>query len=172
MAKTLWKAVMKRVHENLPNHAFSVPQGIVRATVCSKSGKLPIPGLCDGHLTTEYFAEGNVPTETCNVHYQGEFCSYDQLPASPECPFKYIGVRELSPDDPSLKSGSPQIITNADGTTSLGTAHCHHNAEFFASPDANAIIEAERYAMDQAALAAQQAAEAAAAEAAAAEAAQ
>ena len=160
VAKTLWKAVMERVHENLPNQAFTVPQGIVRGTVCSKSGKAPIPGLCDGSLTTEYFAEGTIPTETCTVHYQGEYCNYDQVPASPECPFKYIGVRELSPDDPVLKSGSGQIIYNEDGTTSLSdTARCHHNAEFFANPDAQSIIEGERWQMDQAAIAAQQAAE-------------
>ena len=95
------------------------------------------------------------------MHYQGEFCSYDQLPAAPECPFKYIGVRELSPDDPVLQNGTPQIIQNEDGTQSFGdgTTYCHHNAEFFANPDAAAIIEAERWQMDQAAAAAAQAAQ-------------
>ncbi|MBR1930124.1 MAG: transglycosylase domain-containing protein [Lachnospiraceae bacterium] len=157
VAKTLWRAIMKRVHENLPNQPFTVPAGIVRATVCSRSGKAPIPGLCDGSLTTEYFAEGTVPTETCDVHYQGEFCSYDQLPASPECPFKYIRSGELPlPEDPALRSGSSQ----AGGSAS----HCQHNADFYANPDHEAIEAAQREEMNQAALAAQIAAEQAAAE--------
>ena len=71
LAKKLWRAVMSKVHEDLPSQSFQVPSGIVTATVCSQSGKLPIPGLCDGTLKTEYFAEGTVPTESCDVHYQG-----------------------------------------------------------------------------------------------------
>ena len=62
LAKKLWRAVMSQIHADLPNEPFSVPAGIVTATVCSKSGKLPIPGLCDGSLNTEYFADGVTPT--------------------------------------------------------------------------------------------------------------
>ena len=58
LAKTLWKAVMEQIHAELPSATFEVPDGIVTATVCSKSGKLPISGLCDGTLITEYFEEG------------------------------------------------------------------------------------------------------------------
>ena len=43
LAKTLWRAAMSKIHENLENKAFSVPADIVTATVCSQSGKLPIP---------------------------------------------------------------------------------------------------------------------------------
>mgnify|MGYP002508053670 FL=1 len=73
IAKTLWRTVMKRIHENLPNEPFSTPAGIVRASVCSRSGLRPIPGVCDvrGTVYTEYFADGTVPTESCNVHYEG-----------------------------------------------------------------------------------------------------
>ena len=70
VSKTLWRKVMKRVHEDLPNTQFPVPSGIVQVAVCSQSGKLPIPGLCDGCVYTEYFAEGTEPTESCDVHYQ------------------------------------------------------------------------------------------------------
>ena len=54
VSKTLWRKVMKRVHEDLPNTQFPVPSGIVQVAVCSQSGKLPIPGLCDGCVYTEY----------------------------------------------------------------------------------------------------------------------
>ena len=57
LSRTLWRAVMKRVHEDLPAEQFPVPQGLVQAEVCSRSGLLPIPGLCDDCIVTEYFAE-------------------------------------------------------------------------------------------------------------------
>ncbi len=64
LAKKLWRAVMSQIHEGLPSQSFSVPAGIVTATVCSRSGKIPIDGLCSGTARTEYFAEGTVPTTT------------------------------------------------------------------------------------------------------------
>ena len=154
LAKKLWRAVMSRIHEELPSESFQRPSsGIVTATVCSRSGKLPIAGLCDGTLATEYFAEGTVPTESCDVHYQGFLCQYTNLPASEPCPFKVEGVAELVPiEDPSLWQGSAitQQVTNADGSVSTisvppaETNTCPHNAEFFAQPDAEAIIEQQR----------------------------
>ena len=46
LAKTLWRAAMSKIHENLENKSFDVPSDIVTATVCSKSGKLPIDWVC------------------------------------------------------------------------------------------------------------------------------
>ncbi len=175
LAKKLWRSVMAEIHTDLPNEAFSVPAGIVTATVCSKSGKLPIPGLCDATLTTEYFAEGTVPTESCNVHYQGSICQYSSLPATEFCPFKVEGVLELTPiEDVSLQSGSATTaqVTNPDGSVSTVTVPanqinlCPHNAEFFATPGYEAIIEQQRSEIQQRNIAAQQAALAAQQEAA------
>ncbi len=176
LAKKLWRAVMSQIHEDLPNEAFTVPAGIVTATVCSKSGKLPIPGLCDATLNTEYFADGTVPTANCDVHYQGSVCQYSGLPATDLCPFKTEGILELTPiEDASLQSGSATTveITNEDGTTSTVTIPpnqtntCPHTAEFFATPGYEATVEQQRQeivqrtiaAQQQAALAAQQAAQ-------------
>lgn len=140
VAKTLWRAVMKRVHENLPNQAFPVPEGIVTATVCADSGKSPIPGVCP--TKSEIFAEGTVPTEACDVHYVGEVCAYDNLPASPECPFKISRVVTMSfPEDPALQSGS----SHRGGTG----ARCQHNAAFFANPDYESILAAQRWELEQ-----------------------
>lgn len=159
LAKKLWRAVMSRIHEDLPAESFTMPSGIVQATVCSRSGKLPIAGLCDGTLTTEYFAEGCVPTESCDVHYQGPICQYSNQPACEQCPFKVDGVLEVIPSDDPLMSGDPtlpeqqeaqtQEIVNEDGTiTSIpvpgSTGSCPHNAEFFANPAAEALIEQQR----------------------------
>lgn len=171
LAKKLWRAVMSRIHEDLPAESFTMPSGIVQATVCSRSGKLPIAGLCDGTLTTEYFAEGCVPTESCDVHYQGPICQYSNQPACEQCPFKVDGVLEVIPSDDPLMSGDPtlpeqqeaqtQEIVNEDGTiTSIpvpgSTGSCPHNAEFFTNPDAEAIIEQQRAEIAAAACQAQQ----------------
>lgn len=175
LAKKLWRAVMSRIHEDLPAESFTMPSGIVQATVCSRSGKLPIAGLCDGTLTTEYFAEGCVPTESCDVHYQGPICQYSNQPACEQCPFKVDGVLEVIPSDDPLMSGDPtlpeqqeaqtQEIVNEDGTiTSIpvpgSTGSCPHNAEFFANPDAEALIEQQRAEIAAAAWQAQQQAQA------------
>lgn len=175
LAKKLWRAAMSQIHAELPAKSFEMPVngGIVTATVCSKSGLLPIPGVCDGTLTTEYFAEGTVPTETCNVHYQGMICQYSnpQLPACETCPFKVAGVLEMTPaEDPALQQGSQsamattdtegqtatittpvtQEIVNEDGTVTTITVpqtqtnYCIHTAEFMSQPGADAIIEQQR----------------------------
>lgn len=156
VAKTLWRTVMERIHENLPNESFPIPSGLVQAQVCSQSGKLPIPGLCDALncVVTEYFAEGTVPTESCNVHYQGNICAYDGLPACPDCPFSYPGTTTLPLiEDPALVSGSTMIIQNPDGTQSVQapptTNHCQHDATFFANPDYEALINQQRWTIDQ-----------------------
>lgn len=179
LAKKLWRAVMSQIHEDLPSESFSVPSGIVTATVCSRSGKLPIAGLCDGTLRTEYFAEGTVPTETCDVHYAGQICQYSMLPAREFCPFKVEGVLELTPiENVALQSGSSTSTTqvvNEDGSVSEvpvpapQTNMCPHDEAFFATPGYEATIEAQRAEIAQrnaeaAAAAAQAAAETAAQE--------
>ncbi len=163
LAKKLWRAAMSKIHENLENTAFKMPTdgALVTATVCSKSGKLPIAGWCDGCLTTEYFAEGSVPTETCNVHYQGMVCQYSNpsLPACETCPFKVEAVLEMTPPEaPALLSGQPeaslppitQEVTNEDGSVSTITIpqsqvqYCMHNPEFMTQPGAEEIIGRQR----------------------------
>lgn len=160
LAKKMWRVVMSQIHEDLPSESFNVPSGIVTATVCSRSGKLPIAGLCDGTLRTEYFAEGTVPTETCDVHYAGQICQYSNLPARELCPFKVEGVIELTPVEPvALQSGSPtasQVAptapepTGEEGaegavpTPAPQTNMCPHDEAFFATPGYEGLIEAQR----------------------------
>ena len=183
LAKKLWRSVMSKIHEGLENEPFNIPSGIVTATVCSRSGKLPIEGLCNGTLRSEYFADGTVPVETCDVHYAGQVCTYSSLPACEGCPFKVEGILELTPiEDVSLQSGSgtaqPQPETPAepvvgeDGAVipappaAPQTNMCPHNAEFFANPDWEAVINGQRAEIEQRNAAAAAAAAAAAQEAA------
>ncbi|MDE7247092.1 MAG: transglycosylase domain-containing protein [Lachnospiraceae bacterium] len=178
LAKKMWRVVMSQIHEDLPSESFSVPSGIVTATVCSRSGKLPIGGLCDGTLRTEYFAEGTTPSETCDVHYAGQICQYSNLPAREFCPFKVEGVIELTPiENVALQSGSPTAsqvsptapeVVSEDGgegeapAAAPQTNLCPHDEAFFATPGYEGLIEAQRGEMAQRAAEAAQAAAAAA----------
>ena len=175
LAKKLWRVVMSEIHAELPSESFSVPSGIVTATVCSRSGKSPIAGLCDGTLRTEYFTEDTLPSETCDVHYAGQICQYSTLPACEFCPFKIEGVLELTPiEDVSLQSGSStttEEVVNEDGSVSEvpisapQSNMCPHDETFFAVPNYEEVINAQRGEIAQRnAEAAQAAAAAAAAE--------
>lgn len=150
LSKKLWRLVMQEIHAELPNQTFPIPNGIVQAAVCSQSGKRPIEGICDvaGTVRSEYFAEGTVPTDICDVHYLGDVCAYSNLPASADCPFKLSGTLTLTPiEDPALWAGSVNIVENPDGGVtpiSPQANTCPHNAEFYLNPEAYSIIEQQR----------------------------
>jgi penicillin-binding protein 1A len=160
-SKTMWRKVMSKIHEDLPYSSFSVPDGIVSATVCSRSGKLPIAGLCDGTLYTEYFEEGTVPTANCDVHYAGTMCAIDGLPATENCPFKTTGVFELTPEvPPALQSGfvnytpansAYTTVTDENGNTTQVLNTCHHTYEFMMQEGIDGILAQEQAAAQAAA---------------------
>ena len=90
-SKLIWHSVMQRIHENLPRKEFTQPSGIVTATVCKKSGKLAIEGVCDADprgsmVYTEYFDKDSVPTETCDHHVKVDICSASGQIAGEYCP--------------------------------------------------------------------------------------
>ncbi len=95
--KKIWKAIMSRIHEDLPYRDFEQPSAIVQVAVCKESGLLPIPGICDADprgsaVITEYFAEGTEPTEQCNHHILAEYCSASGYVAGPYCGWGTSGV--------------------------------------------------------------------------------
>lgn len=149
LSKTMWKAVMSRIHENLEYQSFPMANGIVTASICSKSGKLPIAGVCDGCVKTEYFAEGTVPTEYCDVHYYSNVCLYSGLAACDECPFKQASVIEQVPErlqDNNLATA----LTSAPETEPAQTKQlCPHNSTFFAAPNAQEVIQQQMLEMQQ-----------------------
>ncbi len=145
----IWSKIMTAVHENLePMEIMEMPENIIQMEVCEKSGKLPTPGLCDGHTYEEYFLENTEPMDYCNVHVQGIICQSDGVPATIYCPYQVIGSAEvLPPEDPSLLLGS-QIgaalyaytgdLEELDMTAFLETlpevtiqsSTCHHTFEY------------------------------------------
>ena len=158
LAKTMWRNVMSKIHENLPSTNFEKPASVISATVCSRSGKQPVGGLCDGTHLTEYFEEGTVPTDSCDVHYSGILCQSDQHPATEQCPFKISGVFELIPPEPAALQAQSPGDTGSNYTTSvdeLGNTvitpqvTCHHTPEFMAQPNIQEIIAQEANLIQQ-----------------------
>lgn len=89
----IWKAIMDGIGEKkgLKTKAFSEPSSVTKATICSKCGKLAVPGLCDrakggSTVKREYFAVGTVPTESCDVHVKLKICKTSNMVASEFCP--------------------------------------------------------------------------------------
>lgn len=66
--KSLWKAVMQRVHENFEYKEFEIPESVKSVQLCQSTGKLANSG-CPAY--TEYFEEGTEPTEYCGRHSSG-----------------------------------------------------------------------------------------------------
>ena len=100
--KALWKSVMSRIHETLENKPFEKPEGIISVSVCSESGKVAIPGLCDcdqrgSMVRTEYFAKGTEPKENCDVHIMATVCPITGLLATDSCPWPQPQVRVVLP---------------------------------------------------------------------------
>lgn len=111
-SKAIWKAAMKRIHEGLAYKDFNMPSGITQVSVCKKSGKLPIEGVCDndprGNMVyTEYFANGTEPKDTCDHHTGVTICNESQQIATEYCPstsssIYIVGGSQGTDDSPYL----------------------------------------------------------------------
>ena len=112
-SEMLWHAIMSRVHSDLEFKQFEQPEGLVQVAVCSESGLLPIEGLCDNCVITEYFAEGSVPTETCNCHYSGNVCVQSGKPATDLCPFAVQRIMTRNPDNLEENAIPSEIVNMA-----------------------------------------------------------
>lgn len=89
--KAIWRKIMTRIHEDLADPGFEVPESIETAEICRKSGKLAIPGVCSadprGNATyTEYFAKGTAPSEVCDTHVRATVCQATGLLPGTFCP--------------------------------------------------------------------------------------
>lgn len=115
LARTVWRGVMEKIHENLPRKEFVTPEGIVTRVACNKSGMLALDGVCtlDGSAYSEYFASDNVPDTPCTYNHSAMtyICSATGQIADPYCPFKIPGI------------ANPELGTcphTADVTAALG----------------------------------------------------
>lgn len=107
---------MTKVHEGLENKEFPVPDGIERATICAKSGKLPVDGVCNSDprgsmLRTEYFAKGTIPTEYCENHIKITVCNESGQIAGEFCPS--VSVRVFISKEHAAGSGEGMVVGNS-----------------------------------------------------------
>ena len=91
--RKIWKQIMEQIHiqKNLETKSFTVPDSVVTAKICTKSGKLAVEGVCDHYLggdstRVEYFAKGTVPSEKCDIHVKATVCTESKSLATENCP--------------------------------------------------------------------------------------
>ena len=116
--KRIWKAVMKRIHENLAYKDFTKPSGIVAVAVCKESGKLPIEGVCDHDprgncVITEYFAQGTEPTEYCDHHTVANICTASNMLAGSYCPAETVTTGVYVTGGSETTEDAPYLLTDA-----------------------------------------------------------
>jgi penicillin-binding protein 1A len=94
--KAVWKAVMDRIHEDKRVLGFVVPREITTARICSLSGKLAVPGVCDQdpncRVYSEVFTKGTEPTEYCTTHKLVTMCRDTGHEANPYCKNTYTKI--------------------------------------------------------------------------------
>lgn len=132
--KKLWRSVMKRIHEDLEYKDFKRPDDIVTASVCKKSGELPVAGVCDSDprgscvLSSEYFAKDTVPADDCENHVKLTICRKSGQIAGAHCPAEdrkeqvfIVGAQE--------GSGDYSHSVTADFLNTVCTVHEGGNAQ-------------------------------------------
>ncbi len=122
--KLIWRSVMQRLHEGLEDKDFEKPAGIVTVQVCKKSGKLAVAGVCDSdprgsQVTTEYFATGTEPTESCDKHVLVTICEASGKPAGPYCPKNQLSSRAYISGGSSGTEDAPYLLP-----ANLSTGKC------------------------------------------------
>ncbi len=94
----LWKAVMQKIHEDLPRKSFSKPSGVISKEVCLDSGLLATD-LCKAdrrgdRTSTEYFTSDTLPKEECTTHVKCAVCPETFKLANPTC-LDVVGTIDL-----------------------------------------------------------------------------
>lgn len=95
----IWVKIMYQILEATGRQggSFEMTGGITQASVCKKSGKVP-NSFCDKDpggscVYTEYFANDNLPTGSCDVHTEVKVCAETELLPGPDCPTKMLVCR-------------------------------------------------------------------------------
>ena len=64
--QNIWRKIMTRIHEGLPDPGFTMPDSVASATICGKTGLLAGSGC---KRVTEYFEKSTIPTKKCTACY-------------------------------------------------------------------------------------------------------
>ncbi len=127
--KTMWQKIMSQIHQGLSRKEFDMSSSLTTATICKKSGKLAITGVCDhdprGNMTyTEYFAPGTKPTETCDHHVSVSTCSVTGMQAGEYCPHDDLSKKVY------MKRDEDAVGTTDDSSYQVPGICTLHNADY------------------------------------------
>ncbi|MSS63523.1 transglycosylase domain-containing protein [Velocimicrobium porci] len=129
--KNLWRIVMQKLHIELGKEyvEFEKPKNIVAATICTKSGKLAVDGLCDGHIRKEYFDASTVPKEKCDRHVKYRICKDSGELAGEYCPIHSIIEKTfLVKDETGTTADTPYVISSSKVNR---TCHIHNASTIY-----------------------------------------
>lgn len=124
----MWRKIMEQISvvKETPAVAFSKPDSIVTATICTKCGNLAVPGLCDqvNAVRDEIFAKGTVPTSKCTCHIKVSVCKKSKQLASIYCPAKKVVEKVfLIKEETSETYDTPNLLPiGEDAICSIHTA--------------------------------------------------
>lgn len=98
--KVIWAKIMDQIIDTQQQQIrdFDACEGIRTATICAKSGKLPVKGVCSedpehNMERVEYFEAGTEPKDSCNSHIIVTFCSASDRVARRYCPDRLLYQR-------------------------------------------------------------------------------
>jgi len=142
-AAPLWQSYMSKIHslKGLPNRDIlegdPSQYGLVRATTCAVSGQLATEACRNDSMgygtVTDYWAQGTVPTVSCQMHVTQTVCSESGQVASQYCPYAVQkGVIRIPQGHPLyrfLGSSYDDVLADYLGSASAVSGTCTlHNA--------------------------------------------
>ena len=155
-ALSLWTAVMRRIHADLPDAEFDMgdDSNFVNATYCIDSGMSPTDA-CEAdsrgdRVAVGRFWKGDEPSEDCNLHKYVTICRQTGLVAGDNCRWtsteSKLDLTRLFPMDfsPALEdadacfTGDNDPVGSGDVTVSggyLGVCHDRHSIFDFGNDD-------------------------------------
>ncbi|MBR7020503.1 MAG: transglycosylase domain-containing protein [Lachnospiraceae bacterium] len=138
----LWRYIMEDVHKlkgygydengkliREEDLAFPMPSSIVTASICTKCGKLAVPGLCDAYaggncIKEEFFENGTQPYELCTCHERVVICDESGQRASSTCPSTHSRVLLKKTETPESiahggTSDTAYVVSSSYSTCSI-----------------------------------------------------
>ena len=146
-AITMWKKVMKKIHEELPNKDFDKPStGLETIQVCLDSGLLPSDACSQdvrgSRIASVEVAAGTGPKETCSMHVLRDYCTEGKCLAGEFCPADSV-VQKAFLDYERTDYGSgitaeddPYLIVNLEKAAESGCPIHTQATEEPENPDA------------------------------------
>lgn len=121
---TIWAAIMKDIHKDLPSKNFDKPENIVTARVCKNSGKSATSSCTSTYI--EEFVAGTVP-EACTGHQHIKICKETGKLATEYC--KDVEERTVLKQPDKEKDASWKTSAGGKYSTITETCNVHTKPE-------------------------------------------